>query len=162
MKNFKHLRLHRRDDRRRHRRQRQCGAAAVEFALVAAFGGFLIALFAAVEVARVLFMMSSANEATELGARVAVVCSPGSTRVLSRMQEVMPSLAAGNVDVTYNPAGCADGSLKLAQDTCDSVTVAIKPGFKIATYVPFVNFGFDMPAFTTTKPREALDSSTCA
>ncbi len=168
MKNFTHLhlhhRIHHRNDRPNdlRRRHRQRGAAAVEFALVAAFGGFLVALFAAVEVARLLFMMSSANEATELGARVAVVCSPGSTRILSRMQDVMPSLTASNVDIIYNPAGCADGSLKLAQDTCDSVTVAIKPGFKVATYIPLVDFGFDMPAFTTTKPREALDSSTCA
>lgn len=142
--------------------RRQDGAAAVEFALVAAFGGFLIALFAAVEVARLLFMMNSANEATELGARVAVVCSPKSPLILSRMQDVMPSLADSNVSIVYNPLGCADGSLKVAQDTCDSVTVSIKAGFKVATYIPFVNFGFDMPAFTTTKPREALDSSTCA
>ncbi len=145
---------------RRHIRQR--GAAAVEFALVAAFGGFLVALFAAIEVARVLFMMNSANEATELGARVAIVCSPGSPLIISRMQDVMPSLSADSISITYQPAECADGSLKLAQDTCDSVTVAIKPGFKVTTSIPFVNFGFDMPAFATTKPREALDSATCA
>lgn len=148
------------DQLRRYRRQQ--GATSVEFALVAAFGGFLVALFAAVEVARLLFMMNSANEATELGARVAVVCSPGSPRILTRMQDVMPSLTASNVDITYNPAGCADKTLKEAQENCDSVTVSIKPGFKVATYIPYVNFGFDMPAFTTTKPREALDSSTCA
>lgn len=141
---------------------RQRGSTAVEFALVAAFGGFLVALFAAVEVARLLFMMSSANEATELGARVAVVCDPKSSRILTRMQAVMPSLTASDVNIVYNPAGCADGTVKVAQDTCDSVSVSIKSGYKVATYIPFVNFGFDMPAFTTTLPREALDSSTCA
>ena len=142
--------------------RRQRGSAAVEFALVAAFGGFLLALFAAIEVARLLFMMSSANEATELGARVAVVCDPKSSQILARMQNVMPSLTASDVNLVYNPAGCDDGSVKAAQDTCDSVSVSIKSGFKVATYVPFVSFGFDMPAFTTTLPREALDSSTCA
>ncbi len=148
------------DQVRKFRRQR--GSTAVEFALVAAFGGFMVALFAAVEVARLLFMMSSANEATELGARVAVVCDPKSSRILTRMQDVMPSLTANDVNIIYNPSGCADGSVKVAQDTCDSVSVSIKPGFKVATYIPFVNFGFDMPAFTTTLPREALDSSSCA
>ncbi len=145
---------------RKFRRQR--GSTAVEFALVAAFGGFMVALFAAVEVARLLFMMNSANEATELGARVAVVCDPKSSRILARMQDVMPSLTASDVNIIYNPSGCADGSVKAAQDTCDSVSVSIKPGVKVATYIPFVNFGFDMPAFTTTLPREALDSSSCA
>ena len=143
-------------------RHPQRGSTAVEFALVAAFGGFLVALFAAIEVARLLFMMSSANEATELGARVAIVCDPRSSRILARMQDVMPSLTANDVNIVYNPAGCADGSVKAAQDSCDSVSVSIKPGFKVATYIPYVNFGFDMPAFTTTLPREALDSSTCA
>lgn len=142
--------------------RRQRGSTAVEFALVAAFGGFLVALFAAIEVARLLFMMNSANEATELGARVAVVCDPKSSRILTRMQNVMPSLTASDVIIDYNPKGCADGSVKAAQDTCDSVSVSIKSGFKVATYIPYVNFGFDMPAFTTTLPREALDSSTCA
>jgi Flp pilus assembly protein TadG len=142
--------------------RRQVGSAAVEFALVAAFGGFMVALFAAVEVARLLFMMSSANEATELGARVAVVCDPRSSRILTRMQDVMPSLTASDVNIVYNPAGCADGSVKSAQETCDSVSVSIKPGVKVATYIPFVNLGFDLPAFTTTLPREALDSTTCA
>ncbi len=143
-------------------RHRQQGSTAVEFALVAAFGGFLVALFAAVEVARVLFMMSTANEATELGARVAVVCDPKSSRILERMQSVMPSLTASDVDIVYSPAGCADGSVMAAQDTCDSVSISIKPGFKIAAYIPYVDFGFNMPSFTTTLPREALDSSTCA
>ncbi len=143
-------------------RRRQRGSTAVEFALVAAFGGFLVALFAALEVARVLFMMNSANEATELGARVAVVCDPKSSRILARMQSVMPSLTANDVSIAYSPAGCADGSVNAARNTCDSVSVSIKPGFKITAHIPFVNFGFDMPAFTTTLPREALDSSTCA
>jgi len=144
------------------RLRRNAGAVAVEFALVASVGGFMILLLGALEMSRVLYYMNSANEATELGARVAVVCDANSARILTRMQDVMPSLTASDVNIVYNPAGCADGSVKAAQDTCDSVSVSIKSGFKVATYIPFVNFGFDMPAFTTTLPREALDSSSCA
>ncbi len=143
-------------------RRRQQGAAAVEFALVAAFGGFMVALFAAVEMGRILFTMNSANEATELGARIAVVCDPNDSRILARMQDIVPSLTASNVDISYNPLGCASGSAAVARETCDSVTVSIKPGMKVTATIPFVDFGFDMPAFTTTKPREAMDSSTCA
>lgn len=144
---------------KRHSRQR--GATSVEFALVAAFGGFMVALFAAIEVARILFMMNSANEATELGARVAVVCDANDSRILTRMQDIIPSLKASDINIAYNPSGCAS-SVTAARDTCDSVTVSIKPGFKLTATIPFVDFGFDMPAFSTTKTREALDSSNCA
>ncbi len=150
----------------RHRRHRghhhQRGATAVEFALVAAFGGFLVALFAAIEVGRVLYMMNSANEATELGARMATVCGPNDVRIANRMRDVLPSLKDSDISIVYNPIGCASGSVEEAQKTCDSVTVSIKPSMKITTVIPYVNVGFDMPAFTTTKTREALDSTTCA
>ncbi len=142
--------------------RRQRGATAVEFALVAAFGGFLVALFAAIEVGRVLYMMNSANEATELGARMATVCGPNDARIANRMRDVLPSLKDSDISIVYNPTGCASGSVEDAQKTCDSVTVSIRPGMKITTVIPFVNIGFDMPAFTTTKTREALDSTTCA
>ncbi|MEO0316473.1 MAG: hypothetical protein RL404_150 [Pseudomonadota bacterium] len=146
---------------RAHRIRRQRGATSVEFALVAAFGGFMVALFAAVEVARILFMMNSANEATELGARVAIVCTPKSSKILARMKDVLPSIPDANVKIDYSPAGCADGSVKAAQETCKSVTVSILPGWKVTATIPYVDFGFDMPAFTTTLPRESLDSTTC-
>ncbi len=142
------------------RLSRQRGAAAVEFALVSAFGGFMIALFAAIETGRVLFFMNSANEATELGARVAVVCDANSPLITQRMQQIMPSLDPAKVSITYGPAGCA-ASAQVARETCDTVTVAIAPGLKVDAIIPFVNFGFDMPAFATTKPREAMDSSMC-
>lgn len=137
------------------------GAASVEFALVAAFGGFLVVLFAALEVARVLYYMNSANEATELGARIAIVCDANDARIKTRMREIFPALKPENVTITYNPAGCA-ASAGLARSTCDSVTVSIAPGMQVTATIPFVNFGFDMPAFTTTKSREAMNSASCA
>lgn len=120
----------------------------------------MIALFAAVETGRVLFFMNSANEATELGARVAVVCDADSPLIKQRMQQIMPSLDPAKVTITYEPAGCS-ASAALARDTCDTVTVAIAPGLRVTATIPFVDFGFDMPAFATTKPRESMDSSMC-
>jgi len=142
-------------------KHRQRGSTAVEFALVAAFGGFMVALFAALEVARILFMMNSANEATELGARVAIVCDKNSGLILERMQDIVPTLTEDDIQVDYEPAGCVAGDDDTLP-TCKSVTVSIKPGFKLTATIPFVDFAFDMPAFTTTKPREAMDSTTCA
>ena len=82
-------------------------------------------------------------------------------RIVQRMQQIMPSLDPAKVSITYGPAGCA-ASAQVARETCDTVTVAIAPGLKVDAIIPFVNFGFDMPAFATTKPREAMDSSMCA
>ena len=139
---------------------RMRGAAAVEFALVAAFGGFLVVLFGALEMARILYYMNSANEATELGARVAVVCDANSPKIVERMQQIFPALKPENIAINYSPAGCA-ASPALARATCDSVTVSIAPGMTVSATIPFIDFQFDMPAFTTTKPREAMDSAGC-
>jgi Flp pilus assembly protein TadG len=136
------------------------GSAAVEFALVAAFGGFIVVLFAALEVARVLYYMNSANEATELGARVAIVCDANDASIKTRMQQIFPALKPENVTITYNPAGC-DASASVARSTCDFVTVSIAPGMQVSATIPFIDFGFDMPAFSTTKSREALNSASC-
>lgn len=142
-------------------KRRSEGAASVEFALVAAFGGFMTLLFGALEVARVLYYMNSANEATELGARVAIVCDANDPRIKARMRAIFPILKDEDITVTYNPAGCA-ASASAARASCDSVTVSIAQGMRVTATIPFVDFGFDMPAFSTTKAREAMNSASCA
>ncbi len=140
--------------------RRQRGAAAIEFALVAAFGGFVVLLFGAIEVARVMYFMSSANEATEMGARIAVVCDADSALIKQRMQQVFPSLSPENISIEYYPGGCASDA-ETARAECDAVKVSIAPGMHIDTVIPFVDVEFDMPAFATIKTREALDSANC-
>ncbi len=142
------------------RRHRQRGAAAVEFALVAAFGGLFILFLGVFELGRVLYMMNSANEATALGARVAIVCGIGDDRILKRMQQVMPSLGTSNVSISYTPSGCSATSAS-GGAACQSATVAIAPGMKVETVVPFVPLTIQLPAFTTTMTREAMDSAEC-
>lgn len=136
------------------------GATAVEFALVAAFGGFFILLLGTVEIARVLFHMNSANEATELGARMAVVCDANSSLIKQRMQQVFPLLTDDNIAIEYFPQGCAASTSK-AREECDAVKVSIAPNLQMDTVIPFVELGFQMPAFATVKTREAMDSTNC-
>lgn len=141
-------------------RSRQGGAAAVEFALVSAFGGLLVALIGALELGHVLFYMNTANEATRLGARIAVVCDANDSTIKSRMATLLPVLQPDKISVTYLPGGCAS-SAESARNSCQSVTVAIT-GVQINTVIPFVPISVAMPPFSTTLSREAMDSASCA
>lgn len=126
---------------------RQRGAAMIEFGLIALiFFSFLIGIM---EMGRVLFTYNSAAEATRYGARVAVVCDPGSqTLVLNKMRQIMPGLQAANVNLAYSPGGCTI-------NTCQRVTVAIQ-NFQVRTIIPIVGLTFTLPSFSTTLPRESL------
>lgn len=140
--------------------QKSRGAATLEFALVASFGGFMVLLFGAIELARVLYYMNAANEATELGARLAVVCDSNSALIKQRMQQIFPPLTDQNITIEYYPVNCAI-DVDTARNTCDAVKVSIAPGMRVDTVIPFAAVGFDMPAFSTYKTREALDTSNC-
>lgn len=141
-------------------RHRQGGAATVEFALVSAFGGLLVALIGALELGHVLFFLNTANEATRLGARIAVVCDANDSTIKSRMAALLPVLQPEKISVTYLPGGCAS-SAENARNSCQSVTVAIT-GLQINTVIPFVPFNVTMPPFSTTLTREAMNSASCA
>lgn len=145
---------------RQRRLSRNRGAVALEFALVASVGGFMVLLFGALELARVLYYMNAANEATELGARLAVVCDANSSLIKERMRHIFPALADLNITVEYYPSGCA-ANAETARAECDAVKVSIAPGMRVETVIPFVDFGFDMPPFATIKTREAMDSTNC-
>lgn len=138
----------------------QSGSAAVEFALVSAFGGLLVALLGSIELGRVLFYLNTANEATRLGARVAVVCDANDSMIKSRMTNLLPLLQPEKITVSYSPSGCAS-SAESARNSCQSVTVAIS-GLQIDTVIPFVPFSVTMPPFSTTLSREAMNSAGCA
>ena len=138
----------------------QQGGAAVEFALVAAFGGLFILLLGVFELGRALYVMSSANEATTLGARVAIVCGKDDSRILQRMRQVMPMLADSDVQISYTPNGCSENS-NSGGTPCVSATVTIASGLKIKTVIPFMPAEITLPAFTSTLTREAMDSASC-
>lgn len=130
-------------------RRKQHGAAAVEFALVASL--LFTLLFGIMEMSRVLFYWTTATEVTRLGARLAVVCNKDAAIIKTRMNDMLGILTPGNIDIAYTPGGCDINS-------CRSVTVSIT-GLNVSTFVPFVPLDLNMPAFSTTLPREGMDGA---
>jgi Flp pilus assembly protein TadG len=132
----------------------------VEFALVAAFGGFLLVLIGIFELGRVMYTFNTASEATRLGARTAIVCDAGDERIKLAMMALLPSLSADQIDISYRPSGCA-ASATAARGACTSVTVSLNSSAQLSTVIPFVPLSINIPPFTTTMTREAMDSSKC-
>jgi Flp pilus assembly protein TadG len=127
----------------------QTGAAVIEFALIGLL--FFILLFGVIEIGRVMFTWNAAAEATRYGARVAAVCNMNDTAIANRMRRIMPNLANANVNVAYLPAGCN-------KSNCLYVRVSIS-NLQVTTHIPVVGGVLDVPAFTTTLPRESLEST---
>lgn len=125
------------------------GAVAVEFALVASI--LFALLIGAMEFGRLTYYWVTAAEMTRLGARMAVVCNLDEAQIKTRMVNRLPLLATTDISVTYAPAACT------ATD-CQFATVSIVPK-TITTFIPFVPLTVAMPAFTTTLPRESMQSS---
>jgi Flp pilus assembly protein TadG len=130
------------------RRCAQRGAAAVEFALVASL--LFMLLFGIIEFGRVLMYWNTAAEATRLGARLAVVCSMNDAAIKTRVAALFPLLSADRLAVSYLPSGCS-------ATTCAQVQVSITPA-PVSTYSPFFAFAPTMPPFSTTLPRESMNS----
>ena len=139
---------------------RQQGASTVEFALVAAFGGFLLVLIGLFELGRIMYTFNTASEATRLGARTAIVCDAGDERIKSAMMALLPSLSADHIDISYLPSGCA-ASAAAARATCTSVRVSLNSNAQLSTVIPFAPLSVNIPPFATTMTREAMDSSNC-
>ena len=131
------------------KRQRQTGAAAVEFAVVS--GVFFMILLGAVEMGRLLWTWNAAAEATRLGARMAVVCDMNDPDIKTRMRQRLAALQAGNITLTYLPSGCTDA-------TCKSVRVSLA-GYTHQPIIPFAALSIAIPPFQTTLPREFMQSA---
>jgi len=144
---------------------RQKGMTLVEFAIVGALAIMLI--FAVLEIARAFFVSSALNEATRRGARMAVVCPindpaiaqvatfnvPGAgntspiVRDLDTTDFVLEYLK-GDGTVLTSPAGAEFMDIRYVQ-----VRVV---NFEHELLIPYANFTFTMPEFSTRLPRESL------
>lgn len=127
----------------------QRGVAAVEFALIASI--FFTLVFGVMEMGRILFYMNSAAEATRLGARVAVVCDVNAAAIKTKMINMLGILTTADINISYTPSFCS-------VSTCESVTVSVRKE-NIKTFIPFVPLTFKLPPFSTTLPRESLNSA---
>ena len=129
-------------------RPRQEGATAVEFALVVSI--LLILMFGIIEFGRVLYYMNAAAEATRWGARCAVVSNINDARIKNGMINRLPLLSSANISINYLPSGCSSA-------TCRTITVSTQ-GATVQTFIPFIPFTPSIPPFSTTLPRESMDS----
>lgn len=136
-------------------RKAQLGAAIVEFAIVAAV--FFTLLIGIMELGRILFYWNTAAEVTRLGARMAVVCDMGDTDIREKMVKLFPTLITAEITIDYQPSSPL--ACSAAEDNCEWVTVSIAKGAPIKTFIPFVPLSFSMPAFSTTLPRESMQST---
>jgi Flp pilus assembly protein TadG len=132
-------------------RQRQQGAAAVEFALVASV--LLMLLFGSMELSKMMFYWNSATEATRLGARIAAICPPeDNSAAKAAMTAIFPIIHDADIQIRYLPGGCN-------ADNCEQLTVSIDKRNGLQTLIPFVSVSLLLPSFSTTLPRESMRSA---
>lgn len=132
------------------REEKQRGAATAEFAVVSIV--FLALVLAVIEFGRLMFVYSTAVEATRLGARIAVVCGTADVaKVKARMKDMLSILEPANIAISYPASSCS------AAD-CDPVTVRIQ-GLTIDLAIPLVPLSFAVPDFATSLPAESLSSA---
>ena len=135
-------------------RRRQCGAAAVEFALVCGLLSTLV--LGVIEMGRLLWTWNAAVEATRYGARLAVVCDMNDSHIKTRMISRLPTLTTANIRVTYlNPPAAAN---TCTPADCKAVQVALT-GYSHRAMIPFVPMTLTLPAFATTLRKEYMNSA---
>jgi len=134
-------------------KRRAQGSVAVEFALV---GTVLISLLLGITAfGHWMYTLEMVADATRSGARIAVVCDLSDTAIRSAIQNRVPQLSLTNAQITlqYLPNGCT-------KSNCQSVRI----GLSGATYSPWfpAAAAFPIPPFTTSLPRESLESVNAA
>ncbi len=125
----------------------QRGVYGIEFVLVAGF--FFLLLFAVMEVGKVMYYFSTATESTRRAARLAAVCDKDANVISTSVTDRLPFLTEDNVSVEYIPDGCTVANCRL-------ITVGLTNAVYTSSIVPI---SVTMPAFSTTIPRESMDSS---
>lgn len=136
------------------RPSRQRGVAAVEFAIVSSL--LFTVLFGVMEMGRLLWTWNAAVEATRFGARLAVVCDLNDSHIKSRMISRLPSLATGNIVVTYLDPPAANNTCTPAN--CKAVNVSLT-GYTHNTIIPFLPLSLTLPPFGTTLRKEFMSST---
>jgi len=137
----------------------QCGAAIVEFAIVALL--FFTLLLGIADFGRWLYTLNAASEATRLGARVAVVCDLNDDAVVQRMQGILPQAQAGQIQITYygsNPVAPGTWASGCTASNCAGVNVRLQ-GVTIDSIAWFLPVSLPIPAFSTSLTRESLASA---
>jgi Flp pilus assembly protein TadG len=143
---------------------RQKGLALVEFAIIGAVA--LMMIFAVVEIARAIFVANALTEATRRGARMAVVCPINDPAIAQVATFNAPG--GGNTSPIVSYLDTSDFVLEYL-DRAGNVLDSPRDNFLAIRYIqlrvvdfehelliPFANFTFTMPEFSTRLPRESL------
>lgn len=143
-------------------RRHQSGLHLVEFAATSAV--FFLVMFAAVEVARLLFTWSALDAMTQRGARVAAVCplndgTIAQTAIFDKGdgRSLIPDMGTENIGIRYLTA---DGNATTNIENVSYVEVSIQD-YSHQMLIPETIAGFvaplvTAPPFTTTRPAESL------
>ncbi len=138
------------------RRRAQAGAAIVEFALVAMI--FITLLIGIMEFGRWLFTLNAANEATRLGARLAVVCSiSDAADIKTRMQQMAGGIPVSKMVIDYAPSGCDASNCKTVTVWLGSLDHVERATF--SPLIPLMGGTYPIPEFATSLPRELMNSA---
>ncbi len=83
---------------------------------------------------------------------MAVVCDIDSATIKTRMQSYLPmiGLTTSQISIAYSPSGCD-------KTNCQVVTVGIS-GASFTPIVPLLMTPISLPSFTTSLPRESMES----
>lgn len=130
-------------------KQHQRGVLAVEFALVGMI--FFTLLLGIMEFGRLMFTLNAATEATRWGARLAAVCDQNDPDIKARMRSILGSVSEAQISIQYAPAACDASS-------CQTVEVSLINA-SFTPLVPFIGGVIPLPAFTTSLPRELMNSA---
>lgn len=141
-------------------KSQQKGLYIVEFAIAA--GVFFFMMFAAIEVARLMYTWSALDAMTQRGARIAAVCPMGDVDTVKDTAifggNVVPGVTAGDISVEYlqedgvTPAGGISDARFVKVEIDDYQHQMIIP----ATVANFVASLLTAPPFTTLRPTESL------
>lgn len=126
----------------------------MEFALATAL--LCVLVLGAVEMARLMWTVNAAVEATRLGARLAAVCDMHDSRIAQRMTQVMPALPEQAVVLDYLDPPLPDNTC--TPSTCKAVRVSLQ-GVVHQMMLPFSAAVIPLPPLRTTLRRESMDSS---
>ena len=139
------------------RLKKQAGVAAVELAIVAV--AFLLLVFGAIEVSRLLFTWNTLDTITQRAARVAAVCPTNHAHIFQASSfGVLPGFTTANLQLQYldtDFAVIADADLFEYQYIRYVRASIVNYQHQLA--IPFINnLITTSPPFTATLPSESL------
>jgi hypothetical protein len=140
---------------------KQRGTTVVEFAIAGTV--FFMILFAAIEMARMMFARSVLEEGVRRGARLAAVCPlaeaetiKGRAAFTAGGDPLLPGFGPANLQLQYlNAAGAALGDPAGNFNNIRYVRVTVQ-NYTMPLLIPFMSVIFQPNGMSSTLPRESL------